>query len=120
MSYEFTMNKKTKNAKLNRLLPEIEKCIRDSFGEKVKKIILFGSYARGDFDEESDVDILVIVNDENLNYYKKKRTEIISDYLNKEEIFLSIIIEKSSLVERYKNDSPFLINVNKEGKVLYG
>lgn len=120
MSYKITMNKKTKNEKLNRLLSEIEKRIRSSFGEKVQKIILFGSYARGDYDEESDVDILVIVDDENLNYYKKKRIEIISDYLNKEEIFLSIIIEKASIVERYKNYSPFLINVDNEGKVLYG
>lgn len=114
------MNQKTKAEKLNRLLPEIEKKICDSFGEKVQKIILFGSYARGDFDEESDVDILVIVDDENLNYYKKKSTEIISFYLNEEELFLSIIIESASFIERYKNYSPFLINVNNEGRILYG
>jgi uncharacterized protein len=29
-------------------------------GEKLEKVILFGSYARGDYDEESDIDIMVI------------------------------------------------------------
>ena len=29
------------------------------------KIVLFGSYARGDFDEQSDIDILVISDREN-------------------------------------------------------
>ena len=40
---------KTKNEKIGRLLPEIEKRIRELFGEKALKIILFGSYARGDY-----------------------------------------------------------------------
>ncbi|HED36937.1 MAG TPA: nucleotidyltransferase domain-containing protein, partial [Ignavibacteria bacterium] len=48
--------KKINNKKLNYLLPELEKRIKDSFGDKLKKIILYGSYARGDYDSESDVD----------------------------------------------------------------
>ncbi len=111
---------KTKNEKIDRLLPEIEKRIRELFGEKVLKIILFGSYARGDYNEESDIDIMVIVDDENLESYKKKRTVLTNYYLDKEDILLSIIIEKASFTERYKNHSPFLINVINEGTVVYG
>jgi len=111
---------KTKNEKLDTLLLEIEKRIRKLLGEKVVKIILFGSYTRDDFNEESDLDILVIVDDENLESYKKKSIGLTNYYLAKENILLSIIIEKASIVERFKNHSPFLINVNKEGKVIYG
>lgn len=111
---------KTKNEKLNRLLPEIEKKIRDLFGEKVLKIILFGSYARGDYDPESDVDIMVIVDDESLEIYRKKGIELTNYYLEKERILISIIVEKAKIVEKYKNHSPFLINVVKEGSVIYG
>ncbi|NCS89720.1 MAG: hypothetical protein AUK34_00625 [Ignavibacteria bacterium CG2_30_36_16] len=110
----------TKDEKINSLLPEIEKRIRELFGEKVLKIILFGSYARGDYNEDSDVDIMVIVDDEDLRYYKKKRTELSNYYLDKEGILLSIIIEKAKFVERYIKHSPFLINVVKEGNVIYG
>lgn len=111
---------KINDEKLNRLLPEIEERIRDSFGEKVKKIVLFGSYARGDYNEESDIDILVIVDDENLSFYKKQRTKLTTYYMDKEEIFLSIVIQKVSITDRYKNHSPFLMNVNNDGIVLYG
>lgn len=110
----------TKDEKINSLLPEIEKRIRELFGEKVLKIILFGSYARGDYDEESDVDIMVVVDDEDLNYYKEKRIELVNYFLDKEEILLSVIIEQAKFVERYKNHSPFLINVIREGNIIYG
>jgi len=111
---------KTRNEKLDSLLLEVEKKLRESFGEKVIKIILFGSYARNSFNEESDLDILVIVDDENLESYKNKRIELTNYYLSEKNILLSIIIERASTLERFKNHSPFLINVNKEGKVIYG
>lgn len=43
------------------ILHEIyEKSLRD-FGNKLDAIILYGSYARGDYDEESDIDKMVRV-----------------------------------------------------------
>ena len=65
--------KQIKNEKLKSLLPEIEKRIRTMFGSRVIKIVLFGSYARGDYDNESDVDIFVLVNDNDLRRYRKDR-----------------------------------------------
>jgi predicted nucleotidyltransferase len=37
--------------------------VRSRFGNRVRELALFGSRARGDGDEESDVDILVVVSD---------------------------------------------------------
>ena len=106
--------------RLRSLLPEIEKKIRDCFGDKVVRIIVFGSYARGEYNVESDLDILVIVDDNNLEFYNSKRIELTNYYLDKESILLSIVVENAIVAERYKNHSPFLINVFKEGKVFYG
>ncbi len=41
-------------------ISEFIRILRDSFGERVSKVILFGSVARGDFDDESDIDVLVV------------------------------------------------------------
>lgn len=112
--------KQMKNKKLEVLLPEIEERIKTTFGVRVRKIILYGSYARGEYDRESDIDILVIVDDEELEKYINKRIELTNYYLDKENILVSIIIEKATVAERYKNHSPFLINVLKEGTVVYG
>ena len=35
--------------------------IRNIYGKHVKQVILYGSYARGDFRQDSDVDVMVLV-----------------------------------------------------------
>jgi predicted nucleotidyltransferase len=40
--------------------------MQELYGERLSKIILYGSYARGDFHEESDIDFLVVLNDEEI------------------------------------------------------
>lgn len=115
------MNTKlTNDIKLNSLLPEIEKRIRELFGEKVLKIILFGSYARGDFHGESDVDIFVLVNDGDLRKYRKTRVKIITEFLESHEILLSLRIINATNFNKYKDVLPFYQNVIREGISLYG
>ena len=36
------------------------------YGDRLAKVILYGSYARGDFHEESDIDFLVVLKDEEI------------------------------------------------------
>lgn len=110
----------TKDEKLNKLLPEVEKRIRELFGEKVSKIILFGSYARGDYNSESDVDIIVLVNDENLYKYRKSRVKIILEYLEKHNILLSVRIVETDKFFMYKDTLPFYQNIINQGISLYG
>lgn len=35
--------------------------IREAFDERVKEVIIFGSRARGDWNEESDLDVMVVL-----------------------------------------------------------
>ena len=44
-------------------LDRFGKGLRDRFGARVSEIVLFGSRARGEAHEESDVDVLVVVDD---------------------------------------------------------
>ena len=37
--------------------------VRAQFGSRVSKVSLFGSYARGNFHRDSDIDVLVVIND---------------------------------------------------------
>ena len=45
---------------IRKILRELKKGLQKIYGEKLKAVILFGSYARGDATEDSDLDLMVI------------------------------------------------------------
>jgi len=110
----------TKDEKLNSLLPEIEKRIKELFGEKVERIILFGSYARGDYNLESDVDIFVLLNDSDLKKYRRTRVKVITEFLSNYDVLLSIRLANNDTFKKFRDISPFYQNVINEGISLYG
>ena len=80
--------------------------------DKIIKIILFGSVARGDDHEESDIDILIISN------HREDIDDIISEEIawimyDKQELISAHVINED-LFNKTKNFS-FLTNVLKEG-----
>ncbi len=72
-------------------------------GIELEKVILFGSRARGDFIEESDYDILIIVKDR-LNIREKMRlTKQLRQKFAKEGIDADIIIKSKDEIEYYRD-----------------
>ena len=53
------------------ILMEFSLKVKDFLGKSLSKIILYGSYARGDYNVNSDCDV-VLINNEELNFDKKK------------------------------------------------
>ena len=89
--------------------------LRNSLGNEIVKIILFGSKTRGDFNEESDVDIFVLVR-EKTSDIRDKVGDITADYIFDSDIPLSPVLY--DLFEYHKNrelGSFFFENVEKEG-----
>ena len=46
---------------MRNLIEEYVNAIRNIYGVHLKQVILYGSYARGDFGKDSDVDIMLLV-----------------------------------------------------------
>lgn len=80
-------------------------------------VILYGSYARGDFDDESDIDIMIIADipaDECWNY----NVQLINDLTDLElenGIVISTHIVQAEIFNQFKNTLPFYRNVTREG-----
>lgn len=48
---------------VTRALEELRHALSARFGGRLREVVLFGSHARGEAHEESDVDVLVVVDD---------------------------------------------------------
>lgn len=102
---------------LNVLLKEIAAIYRKVFGDDIVKIVLYGSYARGTFDAESDIDIAAIVKGEREELQRKLREVwIMSSNLELEyETILSPTVIPYEEFEKYRNDIPYYRNIEEEG-----
>lgn len=96
------------------IVKEIKKHLTMIYRGKIKQVIVYGSFARNEAREDSDVDLLVVISDD-LDPFKVRKS--ISDFLfeillEREELITILAIPESSF-KLYR--SPFLLNVKEEG-----
>jgi len=110
------------NTPVSELLKESVAEIRKVAGDSLKKIILFGSFARADYNAESDLDIMVLLDaDENRIMEIESLIDAKSYELSlKYGRILSIIMKSSKQFYKYNDVLPFYSNVQNQGIVLYG
>lgn len=86
----------------------------------IKSIVLFGSVARGEASEKSDIDILIIFKKSGFPAKEKINAQI-QEFLDMHdvEIIPTFLTMKEALKRRRKFDR-FIMNVINEGKILYG
>lgn len=90
--------------------------LNERFGERIESIVLFGSYARGEGRDESDVDVLII-GDLKLDEVIDVAYPIFLRY----GVYISPIVMSRNYFEMLKAErSGFIENVLREGVVLYG
>lgn len=88
----------------------------------LEKIILYGSYARGDNTAESDVDVMIIVDDteEAVKACRKKISCISSALGLKYDVLLSVMLRDKANFEKRVQYMPFYQNIVNEGIEWYG
>ncbi len=90
---------------------------RKILGDKLETVILYGSYARGDYDAESDIDIMVriICDRDELSDYRKLFNKLAGRLSVENGISIFITLVDSASFEKYKSHLPFYENVEREG-----
>lgn len=102
-----------KRKRADKISIEFAERVRNRLKNHLKKIILFGSRARGDFYEGSDYDILIVL-DERKKLYETILLKIGVDFLNKYDILIGDIICDEKEWE-LKRRFPIGLNILKEG-----
>ncbi|HKM28177.1 MAG TPA: nucleotidyltransferase domain-containing protein, partial [Anaerovoracaceae bacterium] len=99
------------------LLRKIYLGAADIVGDNLKEAILYGSYARGDFDDESDVDIALILDTDRLEAkrYKARLVQLMSELSLSNDILICISCIPNNEFEQYKSVLPYYKNIDNEG-----
>jgi predicted nucleotidyltransferase len=102
---------------LDELLADLKVGLRGVYGERLKGLYMYGSYARGDQDEESDLDILVVL-DQIDSYAREinRTSQLASDLSLKYGITVSKVFIREN--QWLHGDTPFLSNVREEAVLL--
>ncbi len=95
--------------------------VQKIYGRHLKQVILYGSYARGNFQEGSDVDIMVLVDlpDTRIEIYSDDLSELGFEYNIKYDIWFMPVVKNEIHFQQWCDVYPFYFNVVKEGIVLY-
>ena len=112
---------KIQDMDLRKMLLELEEKLQRVYGNKLKAVILYGSVARGTATEESDIDIMVLVDGtaQELRTFEDQLSDVSTDISIKYFKVFSIIDISYQEYMRWMNTLPFYRNVSQEGVVLY-
>ncbi len=100
------------------LIADFKAAVTKLYGDRLAKVILYGSYARGDAHEESDVDFLVVLKDKEVKPLSEifRMSEVVHPIILQHNIDISF--QPFSLNKFMNEKSAFLHWVRKEGKEI--
>ena len=102
---------------LSCLLERYKEAVSQILGERLKRIILYGSYARGDFKQDSDMDIMILadIQPEEISNLADWIYDITYDFEVKYEMEINPSIQSIQVYEQWKGVYPFFMNIEKDG-----
>jgi len=103
------------------LLKEFTKEIVNIYGNHLKAVILYGSYARGDYNENSDIDIMILVelSELEIKEYRHELSELTYEFNMQYDLDIKPIAKSMEIFMKWLDVYPFYKNVNEEGVALY-
>ena len=109
------------NYDMMRLVNLFSNQVKEHIGENLSSIILYGSYARGDYRENSDVDIMILteLQDEEIKKIETTIYDLAYDIEFEYDIHISVIIKNREQFEYWEDTLPFYRNVRNEGIVIF-
>jgi len=93
----------------------------DALGDKLDKVILYGSYARGDHNIDSDIDFFISAHipQQEANKWRRNIRDRIPLLDLEYDVLVSMKVTETAIFNQYADNLPFFMNVINEGLVLY-
>ena len=102
---------------LRDILCSIKQGYKQVYGDDVMDIYLYGSYARGDYEQDSDIDFVAIVKGNRLDLQKKLKVmwDIAADLGLENDIVISPTVIPYNEFLQYQEKLSYYRNIIKEG-----
>lgn len=99
------------------IVSKIANAYKSVYGEDLKSVLVYGSYARGDQNDFSDIDMVAIVKGDRLHLQQllKQVWNISSELELEYETILSPTVIPYDEFRKYQNDIPYYKNIAEEG-----
>lgn len=96
--------------------------VKNVLGEDIRKIIVYGSYARGDYNENSNVDVMILTTrpEEKIKPIEYILYDVAFDFLMEYGVQISVMVKNEEHYKYWLGALPFYDNVEKEGVVISG
>ncbi|MCP1102247.1 putative nucleotidyltransferase [Aequitasia blattaphilus] len=103
------------------LLEQYVERLVEIYESHLKSVILYGSYARGDYSKDSDIDIMLLLDltDMELKEYRHQLSELTYDFLMDYDVDIKPIAKNIDHFEKWISAYPFYYNVREEGVSLF-
>ncbi|MBK9005899.1 MAG: nucleotidyltransferase domain-containing protein [Anaerolineae bacterium] len=95
-------------------MSELKEGLTRIYGDTLKAVYLYGSYARGDYRDGSDVDVMILLSDYQ-DYWKEwgRSSDYVSDVSLEYDVTISCILIKE--IQWKQSEKPVLYNIRREG-----
>jgi predicted nucleotidyltransferase len=102
---------------VNAVLKKLKTMLEKNYGSRLNQMFLYGSYARGDAVEGSDVDILLVLDNvqDPLNEREQLSSLLWELALEHQMVFSVLPVDTKTLNNR---NSPLFLNIRREGIVI--
>ena len=99
------------------IIQDFAKSVRKMLGNSLDSVIVYGSYARGDYSELSDIDIMLLVSlgEEEIKKISDQISDLAFDFMMKYGVDISPVITNIDHFNYWVDNLPFYRNVRDEG-----
>ncbi len=107
-----------KETQLRDIVRVMVECYRAVYGKDIVDIVLYGSYARGDYREDSDIDMVAVVHGNRLELQEKRKLvwDKSAEIGLENDIVVSPTVIPYDEFEKYQYTFPYYRNIKEEGQ----
>ena len=100
------------------MLARLKKELEALYGARLKRVLLYGSRARGDYQADSDYDVLVVLEGPLDRWRERSRLSALSASIGLETAGKVILSLKPMTEEQIQERTGFMFNVRREARTI--